>query len=832
MTETKTARQEVLSSDVKPVHNFNVEGIPETLTTPDRWVCWAWEKKAGKWTKPLKQANHPLRNASSTDANTWTDFSTAVASAEQNGLGIGFVFDGSDDLIGIDLDDCRDPATGKLAGWALDFIDILKTYTEVSPSGTGVKIFVRGVLPEGCRSGFKRPEGDGKVEVYSKGRFFTVTGQRVHGTPDDVRERQGPLTALMTTLAKWVPEVVKPVKVQAQPQQPLTPDRERQIKRASTYLAPIPGAVSGQDGSRDTFIVVKKVLGFRLNREDTFDVLQPWNLKCVPPWSDAELWHKIDGAMKSEVVPMADREQLPAGDVPRFDPLDDSEQATGEAILGTVQTVEDSSTFSAEAVKPAQTDPRQEQVLRQVLQQGLKRLSEGRDLNDVLSFVSSNVNTIVLGSEVETFETMTSEQLDAVELHTEYLVDDILAAGQPCIIAASKKSLKTTIAIDLTLSLASGAKFLNKYYVPRPVRVAMMSGESGDAVIQETCRRIARSKPWINFGDYSNALWSFALPRLGQPRTKASLSKFVKDNRLEVLIVDPAYLCLDLGDDAGNLFSVGKKLFELTEVGRETGCTIIIVHHNRKAPKENQFNPPELESIAWSGFQEWARQWILLGRREAYNPENAGSHRLWLSVGGSAGHSVLCGVNIEEGSRKDQGGRRWEVSVDGASAVVAENIQQGEAAKEQRAQAKAAKKLEADTAKLLKAYQKYPEGETERFYGTKARLNGTDCGAANEKLLEDGKVEACEITKKNKQTYPGFRLVTAVTTTTATDCDNTVTALRQNQSVTVEATHCDNHPKGVVAVSHCAGSVDVAGVASETAVNFDSVDSMFGGSKA
>ena len=116
------------------------------------------------------------------------------------------------------------------------------------------------------------------------------------------------------------------------------------------------------------------------------------------------------------------------------------------------------------------------------------------------------------------------------------------------------------------------------------------------------------------------------------------------DNGLKVLIIDPAYLCLDLGDDAGNLFTVGKKLRELTDIGHATGCTIIIIHHNKKSIND-PFAIPELESIAWSGFQEWARQWLLIGRRELYNAERAGSHRLWLNVGGSAGHRTA-GLSI------------------------------------------------------------------------------------------------------------------------------------------------------------------------------------------
>ena len=275
---------------------------------------------------------------------------------------------------------------------------------------------------------------------------------------------------------------------------------------------------------------------------------------------------------------------------------------------------------------------------------------------------------------------MTSAELDAADLHTEYLVDDVLARHQSTIIAAAKRSLKTNIAIDLTLSMASGCSFLGKFYIPKAVRVALMSGESGDAVIQETARRIARSKHWVNISDYENAVWSFDLPRLGRPETKRDLMKFIGDQALEVLIVDPAYLCLDLGDDARNLFAVGKKLRELTDIQHETGCTIALIHHNRKSIND-PFAIPELETISWSGFQEWARPWLLIGRRELYDPERAGSHRLWLNVGGSAGHSGCWAVNIEEGSQRDEGGRRWQVTVQGASSAVAQNIQQNESAK-------------------------------------------------------------------------------------------------------------------------------------------------------
>ena len=113
------------------------------------------------------------------------------------------------------------------------------------------------------------------------------------------------------------------------------------------------------------------------------------------------------------------------------------------------------------------------------------------------------------------------------------------------------------------------------------------------------------------------------------------------DDELEVLAVDPAYMCLPDVDHA-NLFQVGEKLRGVSQVCQETGAMLLLAHHNRKTGKADPFAPPELEDIAWAGFQEFARQWLLVGRREPYEP-GTGEHRLWLSAGGSAGHSAIVG---------------------------------------------------------------------------------------------------------------------------------------------------------------------------------------------
>ena len=83
----------------------------------------------------------------------------------------------------MDLDGCLDPKTGELEGWARQIVEELDSYTEISPSGTGVHILIRATLPEGRNR-------KGRFEAYDRGRYFTVSGKHLAGTPQTIEERQ------------------------------------------------------------------------------------------------------------------------------------------------------------------------------------------------------------------------------------------------------------------------------------------------------------------------------------------------------------------------------------------------------------------------------------------------------------------------------------------------------------------------------------------------------------------------------------------------------------------------------------------------------------------
>lgn len=157
--------------------DVDFERIPFELKKIPRWVMWRFveigEGESRRWSKLPVQAN--MHAASSTNPGTWTDFLSAQ-NAYQTGKfdGVGFVFDGSDGLVGVDLDDCY--AGGQFTSpEAARIASEVEGYMEVSPSGTGVKIFTLAAIQSA------HVDHDKGLEIYPRGRYFTVTGQHIGG---------------------------------------------------------------------------------------------------------------------------------------------------------------------------------------------------------------------------------------------------------------------------------------------------------------------------------------------------------------------------------------------------------------------------------------------------------------------------------------------------------------------------------------------------------------------------------------------------------------------------------------------------------------------------
>lgn len=175
-----------------PHPTVNIDLIPDQMRSQPRWIL--WRDTAGR-KRPLTVSG---TSADSTDPATWSTFEAAVAAFRSGTYtGLGFVL--GDGFAGIDLDDVRNPSTGKLHPEAVKLIELSGSYAEVSPSGTGVKIFgsgqwagfLPGVIQRTKSDGSlearetsaknRRPFPGGEIEVYCDQRYFTVTGQRIGG---------------------------------------------------------------------------------------------------------------------------------------------------------------------------------------------------------------------------------------------------------------------------------------------------------------------------------------------------------------------------------------------------------------------------------------------------------------------------------------------------------------------------------------------------------------------------------------------------------------------------------------------------------------------------
>lgn len=351
------------------------------------------------------------------------------------------------------------------------------------------------------------------------------------------------------------------------------------------------------------------------------------------------------------------------------------------------------------------------------------------------------------------FERLSSRELADASHETPCIVEEVVPEAQGGVIGGRFKVLKTGIACDLMVSGATGTAFLNHFIVPQAVRCGMMSAEIGARSLKERAAAVAAARGF-DLRDLDNAVWSTASPRIGEPKQMEALERFIVDDELAMLVIDPSYLAFSgVGNHAGNVFLMGGFLIEITRLIERTGCAILLVNHNRKGRGQDvgKFDPPELAELAMSGFAEWLRFYLLLGPRQEWD-ETGGNHWLWLRTGGSAIDSGLWGLDVHEGRRSDPGGRVWEVELSGVTNAKKEQQKQAEnrkAEQQERKEAEHQRKLEA-------ALLAFPKGETCKVLRETSGLNGNNFAAAIRALVNSGKAAACTVVKRG-QAHDGYQ---------------------------------------------------------------------------
>jgi len=168
--------------------DFNRATVPEDLAALPQWLMWRFEAKPGQ----QKLAKVPYycdgarrtgQQGGAADRVALLTLDAALAQAQKRSAsGVGFAFLPGDGLIGVDLDKVINTDTGEIKPGAQKIIDTLASYTEVSPSGTGVHIIVRGPKIKS-----EKDNGVG-VEIFCGSQFFTWSARPYAGAQPQVRE--------------------------------------------------------------------------------------------------------------------------------------------------------------------------------------------------------------------------------------------------------------------------------------------------------------------------------------------------------------------------------------------------------------------------------------------------------------------------------------------------------------------------------------------------------------------------------------------------------------------------------------------------------------------
>lgn len=169
----------------------NRENIPQVLKDLPIWVGFKFTPQKDKKDKKIPVNGATGKNARCNDPKTWQSFNEVIKCPEQLDA-IGFAI--TTPYIGIDIDGCV--VDEVISPFARKIISELDSYTEYSPSRTGVHIICKGKLPK------DRKFSTFNVEMYSGNRFFTVTGDVVAGCGSEIKDCSGKLKDLHEHLEK------------------------------------------------------------------------------------------------------------------------------------------------------------------------------------------------------------------------------------------------------------------------------------------------------------------------------------------------------------------------------------------------------------------------------------------------------------------------------------------------------------------------------------------------------------------------------------------------------------------------------------------------------
>ena len=544
------------------------DNVPEAMRRLRRWAPWRaeWDEKKQKYTKIPHRAAKPEYGLSNKNATGWVTFDEAMAVYKANPrqfAGVGYLMTGPHGITGVDLDKCRDPMTGEIAPWALEIIAHLGSYTEVSPSGTGLHIMAEGSVPEDWAN---HEQG---IEVYGGNvpRFLCITGERLQGTEKQLRELRVDMLDYAAQQYRKAPTLAEVEDLHLPdllPVEFLPELAELELPpHASNFLAEGPDI--GTDRSRQLFATAIALSQAGLAPDEVLSILEA-NDHAMEVALDHRrqdydkalryLWKQCQqGQARGQQI---DEEGLSA-----FDVLEVVDRSAPEDILGYKVVLDPTMEPGAIALKAPQANT----------EEGVASLDDF----DVVDEPPEAPTAKPAGRKLH-FPLLTPQQF-MLRKPMSWLVRGILPRATLAVIYGASTAGKTFFTFDLVATIVRGVEWCGR-------RVTKGKGVYIVAEGAEGFRN--RVHAYCEFHGIDPATLDIVIvPAAPALMDKAQVIELIKDLQtlgpLDFIVID-TYARTMVGGNENDAKDTSTMVAHCARIHKHTGALVILVHHSGKDP--------------------------------------------------------------------------------------------------------------------------------------------------------------------------------------------------------------------------------------------------------
>ena len=512
-----------------------------------------WMEKRQKWDKIPHNAYQPQYGVSTAKPDAWADYETAIAAFKQHKkafAGLGYLMTGAHGIVGTDLDDCFDE--DGLQPWAAKIVKRLNTYTELSPSGNGLRLFSLGEIDEDWNN------HEVGIEVYggSAPRFLTVTGCHLPGTP--LRVTKAPPN-VFNTMAQQFKKERKSLAVDSSPMPEIGDDedlpeyRSGLTRKAKEFLD---SGENGGDRSRALFATAVSLSASGLTPEQCFTVMaqNEHAMECAL----AHRHDDYDRALQYIWTEQCEKGKIRADETKGpsardfEDLIDDFHTEPEPRTLKTRYDCEDllySTTEEPEPTNPAD------------------------DFADYDEEPSRAKQAATVSGSRFTFEQVGPFSASAMDVA--YLIDDVIPKAGLAIMYGESGSGKSFLAIDFAMAIANGTKWRDHDTEQGNVAYVCAEGAGGFK---------RRMTAYATYNDYDlNAAPFYVLgdaPNLSEVEDTRELIKALKLVKPKIVFIDTLAQSFVGNENSGE--DIGRVLAHCKAIHKITGATVVLVHHSGK----------------------------------------------------------------------------------------------------------------------------------------------------------------------------------------------------------------------------------------------------------